>query len=370
MFCNRVRGACRPALLLVVALAGVPVAAEDFLPGAPGTQLPPAPEDSFSIVVIPDTQAYRTNSTRDGQGAAGIDNAIFTAHTRWIADHLDDQRIVFVSHVGDIVDRNEPGQWAVARACMDRLHGRVPYGISVGNHDMTAGGDSSLFQQYFPASRFEAFPWYGGTFAGHGGQPKISGNNANSCQLFSAGGMDFVFLHLECNAPDDVLQWADSMLTRHADRRAIVTSHMGLGPQARPKNSRDYFDAPKGRMQWTKRHGARGNSPEQMWQKCFRRHANLFMLLCGDQSRTQARAQVAMGDAGNRVQELLCDYSTGWLRLYRFRPSKDEVEAWTFDPRSGKLCDSSRYVPERLAHQFRFPYRMTEPVSAPGPGGD
>ncbi|MCA9115651.1 MAG: metallophosphoesterase [Planctomycetaceae bacterium] len=351
------------ALLLLVS-ASVSAAGEDFLPLPQVDQLPPAGSGTFSIVVIPDTQAYRTQAAKDGQEKKVITNSIFSAHTQWVVDHLADQRIAFVSHVGDIVDRDEPGQWAVARAMMDRLHGRVPYGISVGNHDMTAAGNSSLFQRFFPASRFEDFPWYGGTFAGHDGKPEISGNNANSYQLFSAGGMDFVFLHLECNAPDDVLEWADTVLEQHADRRALITSHMGLGPQAKPEKSRDYFDAPKGRMQWTKRHGERGNTPQQMWEKCFRRHANVFLIQSGDQSRTQARAQAVTGDAGNRVNEFLCDYSTGWLRLYRFHPAQDMVEAWTFNPATGALCERSRYVPDRQAHLFRFSYPMTGPAAA------
>lgn len=48
----------------------------------------------------------------------------------------------------------------------------------------------------------------------------------NSAQIFSAGGLDFIHLSLECNAPDDLLAWADQLLTQHAKRRAIVTTHM------------------------------------------------------------------------------------------------------------------------------------------------
>ena len=80
---------------------------------------------------------------------------------------------------------------------MGRIHGRVPYGISPGNHDMTGPGDTSLFQEYFPPARFEAFTWYGGCFKNTRQDPAFSGNNANSFQLFSAENYDFVVLHLE-----------------------------------------------------------------------------------------------------------------------------------------------------------------------------
>ena len=113
--------------------------------------LQPAPADSFSIVLIPDTQAYKGEGTKgSSQNTNPVTNPIFRAHTDWIAANLQRQNIAFVSHVGDIVDIDEPRQWKVAQACMDVIHGKIPYGISVGNHDMTNAGDSTLFQQYFP----------------------------------------------------------------------------------------------------------------------------------------------------------------------------------------------------------------------------
>ena len=127
-------------------------------------ELRAAPEGTFSIIVIPDTQHYRGRGTKAEPGNQDpVTNPTFDAWTDWIAANRMRQRIVFVSHVGDIVDRNNREQWAVARRCMDKLHGKVPYGISVGNHNMSSGtGDSSLFQDVFPESRFEAFDWYGG----------------------------------------------------------------------------------------------------------------------------------------------------------------------------------------------------------------
>ena len=49
-----------------------------------------------------------------------------------------------MSHVGDIVDKNTPAQWQLARSCMDVIHRKVPYGISVGNHGMTGEGLSGF----------------------------------------------------------------------------------------------------------------------------------------------------------------------------------------------------------------------------------
>ena len=322
--------------------------------------LSPAPEGSFSIVVIPDTQGYRGTDTKaQPDSTEPVTNPVFAAHTRWIADNIVAQRIAFVSHVGDIVDKNTDAQWAVAREHMDRLHGKVPYGIVVGNHDMTGDGDSSLFQQYFPASRFEGFDWYGGAFAGDPDRPGHSGNNANSYQLVSAEGLDFVFIHLECNAPDNVLAWAGGILQAHADRWAIISTHMDLGPLDRPKEPREYFDAPKGRMRWLKCHRDRGNTPAQLWDKLYRKHPNLLMVCSGDQSRTSAYRLDATGDAGNTVHGLLSDYtSSGPLRIYRFLPDQHEIQVITYDTTLGELVDESRYVPGRDNHQFTLQHEF------------
>ena len=324
-----------------------------------GGEFPRAPEGTFSIVVIPDTQHYR--HFKQDQNA--WENPTFEVYTKWIAANVESQRIALVSHVGDIVDINERSQWKVARRCMDRLHGRVPYGISVGNHDMLRSGDSTLFQEFFPKSRFVEFDWYGGTYADTTRSTvSLSGNNANSFQLFSAQGLKFVFVHLECNAPDEVLDWASRVLRKHSDRRAIITTHMGLGPRDRPKKASDYFDAPKGRMTWKKCHGDRGNTPQQMWDKCFRQHKNVFMICSGDQSRTQAMHQSTRLDDGRTVHELLSDYGTNGLRVIRFIPVANRIEIRTWNPLKDDFTQSTSIVRDANRHQFDLPYRMTSTV--------
>lgn len=318
------------AMFLCVVLPVIALADESF---------PPLPEGAFSIVALPDTQAY----------CAGAPE-ILAAEVEWILGHIKSQNIVFVTHVGDIVDKNtDPAQWAVAREQLGRLHGRVPFGLAVGNHDMHTGtGDSANFQASFPASDFAHYGWYGGNYR----------NNANSWQTFRAGGMDFLIVHIECNAPDDVLAWADGVIARHPEHRLIVTTHMYLGPVEKPTESRGYFDAPKGRMAWKKCHGAAGNTPREMWDKCFSRHANLCMIFCGDQSRTQAWYQTATGRHGNTVHELMSDYREGYFRVYRFLPAEDRVDVFTYSPVLGKLCDGTSIVPEPERHQFSFPLEM------------
>jgi hypothetical protein len=318
-------------------------------------ELQPAPEGSFTVAVIPDTQHYRGRGTKSQPDSEDqVTNPNFQALTPWIVANLASQRIVFVTHVGDIVDINNHEQWQIARQCMDHLHGIVPYGISVGNHDMTGGGDSSLFQEYFAAARFERFEWYGGTYAGNQKLgPKVSGNNANSYQLIGAEGLDLLFLHLECNAPDDVLEWAAGVLEEHADRQVIVTTHMWLGPLQRPRTSEGWFDDPKGRMRWHKCHGARGNTPQQMWEKFVSKHPNIILVIAGDQSRTQSIRFQSEAEHGNIVHEIMFDYGGGRnIRLLRFLPAEDRIEAITWDTQNEEFVTGTSRVEDLDQWQF------------------
>ena len=325
-------------------------------PVDPGHTVPlaDAPEGTFALAVIPDTQRYHgPGSGRDQTGEPR--NPAFASRVEWLAGNLKAQRIAFVSHAGDIVDRNNRQQWALARGFMDRFHGQVPYGISVGNHDMTGGGNSSLFQEHFGAKRFADMPWYGGTYGGRPGQlPAVSGNNANSWQTFSAGGLDFVIVHMECNAPDDVLAWVDGVLSAQRKRLAIITTHMYLGGITSAGGSK-----PQGRMKWRKVHGKRGNTPQQIWEKCFAKHPNLFLVLCGDQSSSITHHQTSRGEHGNAVHEVLQDYprtadDADWLRVFRFHPKERLIRVFTYSPAQKRLAARVGHAKARGDHQFEL----------------
>ena len=112
-------------------------------------------------------------------------------------------------------------------------------------------------------------------------------------------------------------------------------------------------------MTWKKRHGERGNTPEQMWQKCFCKHQNLFIVFCGDQSRTQALHNTTLGKHGNPIHEVLSDYASAGLRVYRFVPKENLIHVHTYSPMQDKLCEGTSIVPDRKQHQFTLEYDMS-----------
>ncbi|MFV0252161.1 MAG: PKD domain-containing protein, partial [Beutenbergiaceae bacterium] len=89
------------ALLLTLALAAAGTYAADSAQ---------ADDDSFTIVVLPDTQHY----TADAELAP-----IFTAQTQWIAEQREELGIEFVLQLGDLVDSHPvTSQWQRADAAM------------------------------------------------------------------------------------------------------------------------------------------------------------------------------------------------------------------------------------------------------------
>jgi hypothetical protein len=111
----------------------------------------------FSIVVLPDTQYY----TRDF-------SPIFSAQTQWIVNNRVQKNVVYVAHLGALVENVDLiSEWEHADAAMSLLenpnstgllHG-IPYGIAVGNREQNPAGNpdgnnTQLYNTYFGEGRF------------------------------------------------------------------------------------------------------------------------------------------------------------------------------------------------------------------------
>jgi uncharacterized protein YjdB len=273
------------------------------------------PLDDFTIVALPDTQYYSKSYPQ-----------VFLDQTQWIVDNKESRNIVFVSHMGDITDNNSiPSQWLNANNAMSLLDGQVPYAISVGNHDQTwpIPGDTANFNATFPYTRYEGLPWYGGHYGD---------NNDNSYQLFSAGGLEWIILHLKDHPTGSVLAWADSIIKSYPNRRAIVTSHDMLTKDI-------IFDSAGTAIYDT----LKGNT-------------NLFLLLCGHV--TAGRRSDTYN--GNVINTLMADYQqdtvdaqggNGWLRIMEFEPDDNRISVFTYSPLLNQFDTSSN-------SQFVVPYNM------------
>lgn len=282
----------------------------------------------FTVVMLPDTQIYSKSHPE-----------LFFAQTRWIEANRDRENIKFVTQVGDIVNdcTKDPKQWDVADKAMAVLDAAVPYGVAIGNHDFDSKSNASSFIRHFGPERYKGRSWYGGA----------SDNQLSSFQLFSGGGVDFVILHLEIDAPDPTLAWASDVLGRYPDRAAIISTHAYLrGRDGMGRNVKPAFHS-------------KGKSAETVWEEFIRRHPQVFMVLCGHEGRTDEYHQVSVNDAGNKVLEVLVDYQRrpdggqGFLCLIRFVPDARSIEFRTYSP-------VLKRFEEDESSQFSLPWELPD----------
>ena len=278
----------------------------------------------FTIVALPDTQYYAADHPE-----------ILQAQSQWLVAEGSTSDLALVVHEGDIVDKDEPRQWAVASRSLHLLDGVVPYMVTSGNHDYARGANvitrNSLINRYFPAATFAAMPSFGGTF-----EPN---HVENSFQLLDAPGGPWLILSLEFGPRDAVLAWANRVLKQHAANPAIVVTHAYLYSDdtrydhlTRPDqlwNPHAYLDD---------RVPGSVNDGEEIWRKLIRDNDNILFVLCGHDLEDGVGRLTSTRADGTQVHQLLANFQMeplgggGYLRLMRFNPIERRVTVQTYSP--------------------------------------
>ncbi|MGD9795053.1 MAG: LamG-like jellyroll fold domain-containing protein, partial [Acidimicrobiia bacterium] len=273
--------------------------------------------DPFTFVVIPDTQHY--------VDANGANLTHFASQVNWIVDNKDTLDIAFVSHLGDITESFDtvPAEWTRASAQMAVLDAAgVPNNMAPGNHDMLANGTATNYDIHFPPSRYDMNTWYGG-YLGDSGDPvpeSVDRLNKDNYQLFTAGGIDFLIIHLEVDMPQFTLDWASDVLEQYPNRHAIISTHAFVNTS----NNRGTSVI----------HQTNGTTAAHVWDTVIRNHCNVFMVVNGHYPGEGRRTD--NNDCGEPVHQVLTDYQSrtqggsSWLRYYRFTPATNQIEAFTY----------------------------------------
>ena len=273
----------------------------------------------FSIVLLPDVQNYYNYPD------------VFNTQTQWIADNKDEFNIAFVMTEGDFTNHNNVAEWSIPNTAMSFLDGEVPYAAVVGNHDTGSNmstRDCSLFNQYFPASRFSSY--LSGVYE--------SNHMENSYHTFTAGGIDWLVFALEFGPRNKILDWANGIIAANPHRRVIIVTHnymyyddtrVGTGDTWNPHN-------------YTACTSATGdeacNDGEEMWTNFVKLHENVSFVFSGHILSDGVGTLVSTGDNGNSVYQMLANYQdepnggNGWLRIVTFYPEQQKVGVKTYSP--------------------------------------
>ncbi|WP_425396041.1 metallophosphoesterase [Aeoliella sp.] len=315
----------------------------------------PIEEGSWTLAILPDTQIYAQSYPQH-----------FDAQTQWIADHAVSHNIKYVLHEGDITNRNTAAQWDNALGSMNKLNGVVPFAMAPGNHDYGPNGNgadrNSLFNTdgYFGPNSF-----YGNQSSVGFYEPT---KTDNSWHAFNAGGKDWLVLALEWGPRNEVVDWANQVVSDHPDHDVMLVTHAYM-----------YYDetiydwATKGSSQSWNPHsyGIQNNSTvndgQELWDKLVSQHDNFRMTFNGHVLNDGTGFRSTPGVNGNPVHQMLANYQMnsqggmGDMRLLEFKADGDTVEVRTYSP-----------VLDRLDTDFdqQFTLKLSElhaPLTPPPP---
>lgn len=297
-------------------------------------------QDSWTMVMIPDTQTYVKFARNQGAG-----DMVFS----WIAENVNKLKIQQVVHVGDLVDQNRSmqigkwgdqtsvQQWKSISDMFARLDGVVPYIVATGNHDYggraSAADRVSELDKYFSMERnsknINVLKNTGPNSLGH-----YTLENA-AYEFITPNGQKILIVSLGFAPTDEQLEWAKSMFNHkfYKEHFGILVTH-------------SYLDK-NGRME-KENYPIGGNAGESIWQKLVKITPNIRMVLCGhayldDKWEHAVRYQVSKNDEGKKVHEILFNAQgigggwignggDGFIRLMEFDKEMKHVKVRTFSP--------------------------------------
>jgi hypothetical protein len=293
------------------------------------TSLFNAPHGSWTLVVLPDTQAYAAHFPE-----------IFLRMTQWIAAHRESHDIRFVVHEGDIVDADVHPQWMVAHRALNVLtQANIPMALTLGNHDMEAErgvtySRSTLLNSYFNACDYrhsKAFGFF---------EPC---RLENSWHEFSTPTGDYLVVALEFGPRAAVIAWANRIVSERPQCRVLVVTHVYL-----------YFDGT--RYDWAKygRKQFSGLNPkaepyardgdvsdgEDLWRDFVSLHPQIDFVFSGHTGEKGVAHLASPGSKGGTVHQLLVNYQPrawgqggcGFFRLLQFHPDGKTVRNCSYSP--------------------------------------
>lgn len=256
-------------------------------------------DQEYMFVWMSDTQAY-----------SGYAPETYHAMTEWIAENVEEKKIKFVFHTGDIVnDGYREEEWNNADAAMKKIDGVVPYSILAGNHDLLKEGDGyAVYLSHFGPDRFagqDEILWYG--------------KGEASARILQTGGKSYLILALGFNPDEAVVDWANQILERYRDMPAILTTH-------------NYLHAD----------GTLSTAGRALYQEIVLKNVNVHLVLCGHNHSAEKRISEIDDDGDGitdrTVYQLLADYQetpgggNGYMRLLTVNEEERTLQVTTYSP--------------------------------------
>ncbi|MFI6335458.1 LamG-like jellyroll fold domain-containing protein [Streptomyces sp. NPDC050535] len=292
---------------VAVPAVGVAVAASTAVPAQASATTgggrfdPESPR--FALAVLPDTQ-YLFD-------ADSADPAPLKETFRYLVAERAEANIAFMTHLGDVTEHGTEDEIELAADTFRTIHGKVPYSVLAGNHDIRSStddqrGDSAYLAAFGP-KRYASMP----TFRG------ASPDGYNSFHVLHAADREWLVLALDWRVSDKGLRWAQGVLDSHPTLPAILTTHD---------------------IVWADDDGNAqlSDNGKRLWDGLVRGNDQIFLALGGHYwppGRT-----VLTNDADNDVHVHITNYQdryyggAGMIRTYGFDLARGVIDVETFSP--------------------------------------
>ncbi|MFD5631022.1 LamG-like jellyroll fold domain-containing protein [Streptomyces sp. NPDC127072] len=287
--------------MAVAASTAVPAEASATSGGGGGRFDPGSPR--FALAVLPDTQ-YLFD-------ADSADPAPLKETFRYLVAERAEANIAFMTHLGDVTEHGTEDEIELAADTFRTIHGKVPYSVLAGNHDIRSStddqrGDSAYLTAFGP-KRYASMP----TFRG------ASPDGYNSYHVLNAAGREWFVLALDWRVSDKGLGWAQGVLDAHPTLPAILTTHDIV------------WSDDDGKAQLS-------DNGKRLWDGLVRGNDQIFLALGGHYwppGRT-----VLTNDSDNDVHVHITNYQdryyggAGMIRTYGFDLARGVIDVETFSP--------------------------------------
>ena len=239
---------------------------------------PPPSDYAYSFAVVGDTQRLAWKQKE----------ALKNLYS-WIADNVEAKKIQYVLGLGDITENNTDDEWTAAKDAISLIDGKVPYSLIWGAYHDSA----EKFNEYFGTSATDI------NYTQHVDGYMTENDISNTYHEFTVGTQPYLILCLETGAQDHILEWAADVIEAHPSHRVIITTHAYLQADG------TFLEA--GESSCATSYDKNNNNGDELWEKLFSKHPNIYMVLCGHMSTDEVMIRKSIGDYGNEVTEILID---------------------------------------------------------------
>lgn len=294
------------------------------------------------FVVLPDTQTYLESCPE-----------VFKSQVDWILKNKNGIDVVI--HVGDLTQDNHPTEWMLMSEYFSKIENiGLPYTFSLGNHDLGSKPgkfsdvhNTSVANKYFPVKRFANKKYWGGSY-----DKDLVDNHFITIR---SEGIDWLIMSLEFGPSDDVLEWANKVISRNSNKAVIINTHAYLYSDSTWLDNGDWW---RPQAYGIGKDSARTvNDGKQIWEKLISKHPNILAVFCGHVLKSGVGTLVSKNEYGNNVYQMLANYQrgvdgsqnggNGYLRIITFDEKKGRMEVKTYSTWENKYHPS-------LQHNFIF----------------